>query len=242
MTSVAALTGCVVAGQHRPTNPSTMVNLGGRSQRDVHIYLVWLGASGADRIMVSQVEAHLGELSGSRYVARLQQYGVRDIRYVESARHTMTSPEYAPLLTSILKRHPKWAHDPLAQVVLVLPPGAHNGREGAAAFHSRSLLMGREVIWSVIDYQDIGSSTAEAMQSLITHEVVEAATNVDGSGYANAKGDAIGDPCNWNITLTDTGGAVQQFWDNRTAACWPNLPDGSVFVMHRRDGPSSGVH
>jgi hypothetical protein len=96
---------------------------------------------------------------------------------------------------------------------------------GYCAYHSHTTLSGVPVIYGNMPYANpVGCSgtksspnnnvDADTESTAVTHEVSEAITDPEGTGWLTAKGNEIGDLCAYNYgTNTYDGGKANQFWN-----------------------------
>ena len=86
------------------------------------------------------------------------------------------------------------------------------------AHHSAATYHGVQFNYSVIDY----NSSQETIMLSTSHEIYEAATDPDGSGYHGSGNESeVGDLCNQQPYLLD-GYQIQQLWSEQACKCIPS--------------------
>jgi hypothetical protein len=100
--------------------------------------------------------------------------------------------------------------------VFLLPPNtqaAYDIQNHFAGYHGH---IGSKTTYSAIEYQ-----TNHGMDSIISHEIYEAATDPDGTGFHGGPGETeVGDYCGTKYILD--GYSIQQVWSQTQCQCIPS--------------------
>jgi hypothetical protein len=220
----------------------------GRVLESPQLYLIYWGAGwqAAPTPTAAEVTEAVGTLMASAYLTGLTQYrgsgrgALRGSRLVASSDPPdgFTDAQVASFVDAQITAGTVLGPDPDNQTVygVVMPTGVTSESPARAGKHRYYVRSGRKIHYAW--FRNVGD--LDSITETVSHELVESATDPEGSGFVGARGtcdesgwcEIADDVCESTLSRVD-GIAVQAYWSNRDNRC---VVPGGVTSQHAPAG------